>query len=311
MISTALTVYSSKGGVGKTSLTANLAAMAAASGWRVLTIDLDPQGSLAPVLGYDRRDEWDGGAALTVALMGEGPLGMIPQVRPGLDCVGGGPAAARLADLLAMQFVSDPASAAYALDRMLAPVAGDYDLILVDLPPTPSALHTVTLTTTHYVVMPTCPDKVSRQGLAPGVQRIRQVRDSTNPDLEILAAVIARHQLAVTSALRIATAALHNLLGDSVPVLSPPIRDNQKADNEAKEAGIVAVEYEAAARAAKTARLQWLRQRRHRREAGPEPPPLNYSAAAAGLADDYEKVLAQVIDRFSARQAAYHERVGV
>ena len=48
MLDNALMFGNGKGGVGKTSLAANVAGLAAQSGWRVLTIDLDPQGTSAP-----------------------------------------------------------------------------------------------------------------------------------------------------------------------------------------------------------------------------------------------------------------------
>ena len=50
-----------KGGVGKTSLTANVAGLAADAGWRVLAVDLDPQGNLGSDLGYDQTDKGDDG----------------------------------------------------------------------------------------------------------------------------------------------------------------------------------------------------------------------------------------------------------
>ncbi len=52
MIPNSILVLNGKGGVGKTSLTANLAGLAALSGWRVLAVDLDPQGNLGRDLGY-------------------------------------------------------------------------------------------------------------------------------------------------------------------------------------------------------------------------------------------------------------------
>ena len=49
-------VANAKGGVGKTSVTAGLAGLAAQSGRRVLTIDADPQGNLSLDLGYPISD---------------------------------------------------------------------------------------------------------------------------------------------------------------------------------------------------------------------------------------------------------------
>lgn len=49
-----IAVVNGKGGVGKTTITANLGGMLAASGYKVLLIDMDPQGNLAEELG-DRK----------------------------------------------------------------------------------------------------------------------------------------------------------------------------------------------------------------------------------------------------------------
>jgi Mrp family chromosome partitioning ATPase len=60
----AVAVATGKGGVGKTSITANVAGTAALSGWRVLAVDLDPQGNLGNDLGYNQRGDGDEGGRL-------------------------------------------------------------------------------------------------------------------------------------------------------------------------------------------------------------------------------------------------------
>ena len=65
MLDNVLLVTNGKGGVGKTSLVANLAGLAVKAGWSVLAVDLDPQGNLARDLGYvDRSDGGQGLLAL-------------------------------------------------------------------------------------------------------------------------------------------------------------------------------------------------------------------------------------------------------
>ena len=59
-----IAVLNGKGGVGKTSLTANLSGLFADAGYRVLAIDLDPQGNLGNDLGYLGAVLGDGGAGL-------------------------------------------------------------------------------------------------------------------------------------------------------------------------------------------------------------------------------------------------------
>src|SRR5437667_7385914 len=95
VIPSCVMVSNGKGGVLKTSLAANLSGLAAASGWRVLAVDLDPQGNLAGDLGV--LDRSDGGAGLFAAVAEHTPLEPLRAVRPGLDLVAGGPRTADLA----------------------------------------------------------------------------------------------------------------------------------------------------------------------------------------------------------------------
>jgi hypothetical protein len=63
-----IAIMNGKGGVGKTSIAGNLAALAAAAGYRVLVVDLDPQGNLAEEMGYVGTATDDAGAALASAM---------------------------------------------------------------------------------------------------------------------------------------------------------------------------------------------------------------------------------------------------
>ena len=63
-----IAVINGKGGVLKTTVTANIGGMLANNGYRVLLVDLDPQGNLAEDLGYTDDDRDDTGRALAQAL---------------------------------------------------------------------------------------------------------------------------------------------------------------------------------------------------------------------------------------------------
>ena len=79
-----------KGGALKTSLVANMGALAAAAGYRTLLVDLDPQGNLGLDLGY--YEQGDRGAGLLDAMAPrQTPLLILRGVRPNLDVVPGGP----------------------------------------------------------------------------------------------------------------------------------------------------------------------------------------------------------------------------
>ena len=123
-----------KGGVGKTSVTANVAGIAALSGWRVLTVDLDPQGNLGTDLGYTQAGASDQGAGLMAAIRDGSALTPLRNVRPGLDAVPGGDHMDGLMTVLAPRLLDESAPATAIADA-LASLAEDYDLVLLDCPP--------------------------------------------------------------------------------------------------------------------------------------------------------------------------------
>ncbi len=282
-------VSNGKGGVLKTSLAANLSGLAAASGWRVLAVDLDPQGNLAADLGV--LDDSDGGEGLLRALSEQAPLEPMRAVRPGLDLVAGGPRTTELTGhlsraALAGQFVHG------WLERALAPLAGDYNLVVFDCPPGEALIHTLALTAAHYVLIPTAPDLASIHGLGAVFSRLLEVRASANPAIEVLGVVVGPVGTTSTAIVRDTKAKLIDLLGEAVPVFDPTIRLAQAAAFDCRERGLLAHEYEQAAGEA----APWW-QRWGSGERGPR-----FSSAAPGLAEDYQRLADAVLGAFSARQ---------
>ena len=91
MLHNSIAFVNGKGGVGKTSITANTAGILANSEWRVLAIDLDRQGNLQKDLGYREDDRHDQGEMLFRALTGDQALEpILTEVRPNLDVIPGG-----------------------------------------------------------------------------------------------------------------------------------------------------------------------------------------------------------------------------
>jgi cellulose biosynthesis protein BcsQ len=298
MIPSALMVSNGKGGVLKTSLAANLAGLAALSGWRVLAVDLDPQGNLASDLGV--LEASDGGAGLLRAVAHQEPLEPMRDVRPNLDLVAGGPATGELTGHLSRAALTGQFVHGW-LERALAPVADRYNLVVFDSPPGEALIHTLALTAAHYVLIPTQPDVASIHGLGAVFGRLLDVRASTNPDVEILGVVVGPVGTQSTAIVRDTRAKLGEILGESVPVFDPTIRLAQAAAVHCRERGLLAHEYEAAAGAA----APWW-QRRGSPERGPA-----FSSAAAGLAEDYQRLAEAVLGAFSARQHELAVTAGV
>ena len=290
-------VSNGKGGVLKTSLAANVAGLAATSGWRVLAVDLDPQGNLATDLGV--LEQSDGGEGLLHAVTGTAPLAPLKDVRPGLDLVAGGPQTSELATRLSHAALS----AQYVhgwLDRALAPVAGEYNLIVLDCPPGEALIHSLAMTAAHYVVIPTQPDVGSIHGLGAVFGRLLDVRREINPAIEVLGVVVGPVGTQSTAIVRQTRARLAEILGETIPVFDPPIRLAQAAAVHCRERGLLAHEYESAAGNA----VPWYKLRGEKKAPA-------FSSAASGLAEDYHKLTEAILAAYTRRQAELAATVGV
>jgi chromosome partitioning protein len=174
-----LAVVNQKGGVGKTTTTVNLAAALAQSGRRVLVVDMDPQGNATMGSGIDKRN-----VSRTVyhALLGLGELAGIRtrSERGGYDLV---PANRDLAGA-EVELVELPARET-RLKSALERIAGDYDYILIDCPPSLSLLTVNALSAAQRVLIPMQCEYYALEGLSDLVGTIKRVRANLNPGLEI------------------------------------------------------------------------------------------------------------------------------
>lgn len=236
-----IAVMNNKGGVGKTSITANLAGVLAQSGYRVLAIDLDPQGTLGDDLGYRNTNYNDQGNALWNALAGQGmPLVPAKGIRPNLDIVAGGEQTSMLADALAGLRTRDE-TADFRLAEKLSAIADQYDVILFDCPPGEATLQSQALAAARWILIPTQPDVGSLQGLAQLAARVVKTR-RINPTVAPLGVVLFPM---VTGARRVQAQVRENLrtiMGEAAPVFTATIRFAQAAGVGARERGQLAIE---------------------------------------------------------------------
>ena len=278
-------VAQGKGGVGKTSLTANVAGLAALAGHRVLAVDLDQQGNLARDLGYDVGD----GEALLQAFVAGHPVPVVKDVRPGLDVVPGGPA---VGDLLGIAFARSGRGGkdlADVLHTALAPVVGEYGLVLVDTPPGERLLVEAALAIASYVVIPTRSDEASLDGLERVAERCAAVR-SRNPHLTLLGVCLFGVGARSRRLAEGAREAVVEVLGGAAPVFETQIRHLESAAVDARRQGLLVHELEAAATTARRGRLAALRARQR-------PDDDLLTRDASGLAGDYAELTREIIGR--------------
>lgn len=221
-----------KGGVGKTSCSANTAGCAAAGGARVLVIDLDLNGSLAMDLGLTHAGKDDQGAALAEAIWKRQPLPVIKDVRENLDVVLGGQ---ELEIVEALRF-NPNVDVEETFASMVADVVQDYQLVIIDCPPGGGVLQDMALGVSAYVAIPTRTDPGSWKGLRNLGLRVNKARKH-NPYLTYLGIVIFANATSAKTVLKNTRARLDKDLGGSVPIFDTRIRASETVAYDARRRG--------------------------------------------------------------------------
>lgn len=296
MLSNSIAIVSGKGGVGKSSVAANLAGIAAAGNYRVLLIDLDPQGNLGRDLGYRERDGVDdNGLALVRALQFGDPLTVQQGIRERLDVIPGGSQLYFLSDA-EQAMASRMDSPDLALYNALAEVAPSYNLIVIDCPPGEGYLQRMAMTASRFVVVPTQGDAASQDGLdrvASLFTRTRQL----NPHLELLG-VFLFDIPAGPAGSRIRTESAERILagiGSFAPLFETSIRTAKRLARELRERGMLAHEYEGLAVSAP----KWWEP-----DYDPNTRVAGTGGSASNLAGDYHALANEILGEFSRRMSA-------
>lgn len=180
-MATIITITNHKGGVGKTTSTASIAAALHTMGLRVLMIDMDPQANLTQSFGVADKEH-----TLYKALRGEGALSL-GMIEKDLHIV---PATLELAG--ADVELSGEAGREYIVRELVEPLKARYDAILIDTPPSLGVLTINALTASDYVFIPMQAEFLAMQGLARLYEVLEKIRKRLNKGLKIGGIFITR-----------------------------------------------------------------------------------------------------------------------
>ena len=182
-----LAIANQKGGVGKTTTTVNLGASLAVLGYRVLVIDLDPQGNATTGLGINSRNLE---SSIYDVILHDTPLE---------DCVE--PTSLRnlfvapaTIDLAGAEIELVPAfSREQRLKRALAEAKNDYEFVLIDCPPSLGLLTVNALSAASEVMVPIQCEYYALEGLGQLLRNINLVQSNLNPTLELSAIILTMY----------------------------------------------------------------------------------------------------------------------
>ena len=179
-----MAIANQKGGVGKTTTAVNLGAGLAELGYRVLVIDLDPQGNATTGLGINPRNLE---SSIYDVMMHDVPLD---------DCIE--PTSLRnlfvcpaTIDLAGAEIELVPAfSRELKLRRALEPVLEDFDFVVIDCPPSLGLITVNALAAATEVVVPIQCEYYALEGLGQLLRNVKLVQTNLNPRLEVSAIVL-------------------------------------------------------------------------------------------------------------------------
>ena len=218
-------VFNQKGGVGKSTITCNLAAISAHSGLRTLVIDLDPQGNSTHYLLGRPGSELDATLAdffdqtlnfklnpkQTVEFVIETPF-------TGLDVMPSHPALEDLQSKLESRYKI------YKLRDALDELADDYDLIYIDTPPALNFYTRSALIAANGCLIPFDCDDFSRKALYALLENVQEIRADHNRDLAVEGIVVNQYQPRASLPQKV----VRELIDEGLPVLEPYLSSSVK-----------------------------------------------------------------------------------
>jgi len=196
---TVVALANKKGGVGKTTMTIELASGFAIAGKKVLMIDFDPQCSLTNAMikgSWNDYSQYNIGDVIFGEINKEKrnergrkisllEAGIQTQV-PNLHLIGGS------TDLKLMEKMSP--TTALALKKRIEEIKEQYDYIFIDTPPYDGTVQESALIATEYVILVYQAKAMGLEGLQETADTIENIKEEANPDLKILGTILNQYK---------------------------------------------------------------------------------------------------------------------
>ena len=179
-VATVISVTNQKGGVGKTTTAVNLAYYLAKFGKKILLVDFDPQGNATSGLGFDKQSLTPTMADVVMETTTLDQI-VIKTVHKNLFLAPSTPILANTEVQLAQ--------ADRRFSRLKAAIeasTAEYDIVLIDCPPSLSLLTVNGLIAAQHVLLPVQAEFYALEGLGQLLETMKLVRKGMNPTLELL-----------------------------------------------------------------------------------------------------------------------------
>lgn len=178
-MATVIAVTNQKGGVGKTTSAVNIAFFLAKVGKKTLLIDFDPQGNATSGLGVDKQSLT---GTMTEVMMEKIALAdiIIPTNHRNLSLA---PATPHLAN---MEVELAQADRRFVRLKTAIESLEEYDIVMIDSPPSLSLLTVNGLIAAQYVLLPVQAEFYALEGLGQLLETMKLVRKNMNPTLELI-----------------------------------------------------------------------------------------------------------------------------